>query len=349
MIDKSTNVRSHKRTRRARGLPAHWRGLAVAGWRAVFKTVGPLAPGAAGRLAHRLFFSPPRFRGEARAPEGARHMLIEVEGVRVAAWRCGQGPLVLLMHGWGGSSTQIAAMAPALLARGFSVVALDAPAHGRTAGRRSSLIDFARALRAVAGVTGPLHAIVGHSVGAAAAALAVAEGLAVENLVLVASAADPARWTRTFAATFGVPRRAMDEMGLRSERRLRFRWSSLHLRALLSGYPGRVLFVHDRDDREVRWNEAWQLSQELAHASFVLTAGLGHRRILSHAGVADVVAGFVDTGVATPGPELPLARLCAAAYCDRPAEDGLSFCGRCALDHHLFDRGAGARWPVGLA
>jgi len=47
--------------------------------------------------------------------------------------------------------------------------------------------------------------------------------------------------------------------------------------------------------------------------------------------------------------ELPLARLCAAAYCDRPAEDGLSFCGRCALDHHLFDRGAGARWPVGVA
>ena len=276
-------------------------------------------------------------------------MLIETGDARIAAWRCGSGPAVLLMHGWGGASAQIAALAPALVARGFSVVALDAPAHGRTAGRQASLIHFARAVQAVVRAVGPVKAAVGHSLGAAAVALAVAEGVEVESVVLIASAADPARWTRTFAATFGVPRAAMDEMGQRSERRLRFRWSSLHLRGLLGGFPGRLLFVHDRDDREVRWNEAWQLSQELAHASFVLTAGLGHRRILSHAGVAGVVAGFVDTGVATPGPELPLARLCAAAYCDRPAEDGLSFCGRCALDHHLFDRGAGARWPVGVA
>jgi len=320
----------------------------VAGWRAVFRTVGPVAPAAAGRLAQHLFFSPPRFRGPLAAPAGAQHMFIEAEGTKVAAWRCGSGPVVLLMHGWGGASAQIAALAPALLARGFSVVALDAPAHGRTAGRQSSLIGFARALHAVARATGPVEAIVGHSLGAAAAALAVAEGLEVESVVLVASAADPARWTRTFAATFGVPRAAMDEMGQRTERRLRFTWDSLHLRHLLGGFEGRLLFVHDRDDREVRWNEAWQLGQELPHAQFVLTAGLGHRRILSHPAVADVVAGFVDSGLVQPSRELPLARLCGASYCGRPTEDGAPLCMRCALDHHLFDRGA-ARWPVGAA
>jgi pimeloyl-ACP methyl ester carboxylesterase len=346
MAEKSTNVRSGSRPRPARGRPAHWRGLAVAGWRAVFRTVGPLAPAAAGRLAQRLFFSPPRFHGPLAAPAGAQQMLIEVEGTKVAAWRCGSGPAVLLMHGWGGASAQIAALAPALLARGFSVVALDAPGHGRTAGRQASLIHFTRALQAVVRATGPVEAVVGHSLGAAAAALAVAEGLEVESVVLIASAADPARWTRTFAATFGVPRAAMEEMGQRSERHLHFQWSSLHLRRLLSGFPGRVLFVHDRDDREVRWNEAWQLSQELTHAQFVLTAGLGHRRILSHPAVADVVAGFLDTGLVQPTRELPLARLCSASYCGRPTEDGHAYCMRCALDHDLFVRGE-ARWPVG--
>ena len=275
-------------------------------------------------------------------------MLIETGDAQIAAWRCGSGPAVLLMHGWGGASAQIAALAPALVARGFSVVALDAPAHGRTAGRQASLIHFARAVQAVVRAVGPVKAAVGHSLGAAAVALAVAEGVEVESVVLIASAADPARWTRTFAATFGVPRAAMDEMGQLSERRLRFRWSSLHLRRLLGGFGGRVLFVHDRDDREVRWNEAWQLGQELARAQFVLTAGLGHRRILSHPAVGDVVAAFVDTGVATPGEGLPLARLCGASYCGRPTEDGAPFCTLCTLDHHLFERGE-ARWPAGAA
>jgi pimeloyl-ACP methyl ester carboxylesterase len=257
--------------------------------------------------------------------------------------------VVALMHGWGGSSAQLSRLVAPLLERGFSVVALDAPAHGRTPGRTASLPEFARALAAVARATGPVHAVVGHSLGAAAAALAVAaEGVDARRLVLIGSAADPGRWARLFAARFHVPPAAMEQMGERSERRLRFRWANLHLGRLLRGYAGEVLFVHDRDDREVRWSEAWELAQAVPGARTLFTAGLGHRRILVHAGVATLVADFVAGRAADAEISLPLAPVCPTPGCGRPVDEAHPLCGRCALDHHLFQRDS-ARWPAAVA
>jgi pimeloyl-ACP methyl ester carboxylesterase len=318
--------------------------VASTGLRAVFGTLGRIAPGAAGELAQRLFFSPPRLPGAGALPLGAEELDVAVDGRRIAAWRCGTGPAVLLMHGWGGSSTQLGRLVPPLLQRGFSVVGLDAPAHGRSGGRMASLPEFARALGAVARAAGPIHALVGHSLGAAAAALAVSEGVEARRLVLVGSAADPTRWARAFAARFRIPAAAMDSMGRRSERRLRFRWSELHLGRLLQGFGGRVLFVHDRQDRETRWSDAFEVARHLGDARVVLTEGLGHRRILAHAGVAALIADFVHTGEARPTAGVPLAPTCATPGCGRPATGG-AFCGGCGLDHHLFVRD-GARWPA---
>jgi pimeloyl-ACP methyl ester carboxylesterase len=326
-------------------------GLKTAGLRALFGTVGRIAPAAAGELAQRLFFSPPRrFAGQVALPPGGQPFHVESEGRRIAAWRWGSsGPVVVLMHGWGGSSAQLSRLVSPLLDRGYSVVALDAPAHGRTPGRTASLPEFARALAAVVRAVGPVHALVGHSLGAAAAALAVAaEGVGAQRLALIGSAADPGRWARMFAARFRVPHAAMARMGERSERRLGFRWANLHLGGLLRGYAGAVLFVHDRDDREVRWSEAWQLAQEHGSARAVFTSGLGHRRILLHPGVARLVADFVAGQDVDQAAGVPLAPLCQTAGCARPVDDAHVLCGRCTLDRHLFQRD-GARWPVDVA
>ena len=68
-------------------------------------------------------------------------------GQRVAGWSWGDGPAVYLVHGWAGVGGQLAAFVPPLLAGGFRVVTFDAPGHGASAGRRSSIIHFADALR----------------------------------------------------------------------------------------------------------------------------------------------------------------------------------------------------------
>ena len=65
-------------------------------------------------------------------------------------------------------------------------MAHDAPAHGRSTGRFASLPEFARALRAVADQVGEVYGLVGHSLGGAAACVAMHAGLQALRVVIVA-------------------------------------------------------------------------------------------------------------------------------------------------------------------
>ena len=178
--------------------------------RTVFRTVGPLAPGLAARWAETLFCTPPRHQarpGGRGVPRERAPLQRPVGGGELAVWEWGQGPLVVLVHGWGSRAARMGALAAALTRRGIRVVAYDGPAHGRSAGRFASLPEFARALGAVGAASGPLHGLVGHSLGGAAVAMALGHGLEARRVVLLAPPADVRIFSDIFAETLAVPRR----------------------------------------------------------------------------------------------------------------------------------------------
>jgi pimeloyl-ACP methyl ester carboxylesterase len=314
--------------------------------RAGLSLLGRVLPGAAAAAAERLFFTPPpASRAGVVLPPGARPLDVRVDGRRVAAWRWGKGPVVVLVHGWGGRAAQFAPLVAPLTARGFTAVAFDAPGHGTTSAGRSSMPEFARTLRAVADVVGAPHAVVGHSLGAAAAAFAVNAGLRPARLVLVAPAADPAVWTRVFAARLGLGDEVMRRMRARSEERLGFRWSDLPLPLLLRSYTGELFVVHDRDDREVPWTEGRAVAEAVPGARMLLTGGLGHRRVLRDPEVVSRTAAFVAAPLAEGAPGAGAADAGCEA-CGRAVAPPHAVCATCTLERALFDprlRGGWAR------
>lgn len=56
---------------------------------------------------------------------------MQVGGAPVTTYAWGEGPAVLLVHGWSSHTGCMAGFVDPLLERGFRVVAFDAPAHGR--------------------------------------------------------------------------------------------------------------------------------------------------------------------------------------------------------------------------
>src|SRR5207237_6481194 len=162
-----------------------------------------LFPELAGAWAERLFLTPPRNGAAAAALDliDARSSLFEHKGRHIATWRWGSrdAPAVILAHGWGGYAAQMRAFVFPLLSAGYQVIAYDQPAHGVSEGRLTALPDFADLLAELAWHHGEARAFIGHSLGGAAGAQALAAGrvpLHAAGLVM------PARALGRFAPTF---------------------------------------------------------------------------------------------------------------------------------------------------
>jgi len=55
-----------------------------------------------------------------------------------------------------------------------------------------------------------------------------------------------------------------------------------------------LLVMHDRDDREVGWNNGAAIAKAWPGAELVTTTGLGHHRIVSDAAVIRQVVTFLN-------------------------------------------------------
>jgi len=268
-------------------------------------------------LAERLFTSPrrhPRPERERAILASGRPFTVDVRlraprwnggRTRVAAWRWGHGPSVLLVHGWEGRGSQLGAFVEPLVAVGLSVVAFDAPAHGDSAGRRLYLTDHADAITDVAATVGPLHATIAHSFGAAATLLAHSRGgvdascnIMVAPNVLIDDA------VARFAKLVALDEEERDGLEHALTVHSGIGPRSLGLDQLVGERDAGLLVLHDRDDREVPLVHGERLAAVWPNARLVTTDGLGHRRILRDDLVIAETVAFASRGVQPPVSDL---------------------------------------------
>jgi len=252
--------------------------------RMAIRLLAMVSTGLAGRWVNRIWFSTQRFPEPAREREwlaGAQRQTLTHRGRPLAVYAWGEGPTILLVHGWHGRGAQLGAFAAPLTAAGFRVVAFDAPAHGRTPGKRTNLPEVSEALLAVAGAHPPLHGVVAHSFGVACTLYAIALGLEPQRVVAVSAPSSIDYLMDSFAAQLTVPapvmavhRRLLEqEFGIDL-------WQRLSPRHNAAGLSLPALLFHDADDHDVPPSEGEMLAAAWPGAELIRTRGLGHRRIL---------------------------------------------------------------------
>ncbi len=207
------------------------------------------------------------------------------------------GPVVLLVHGWGGHAGQMLALADSLQAEGLRPVIVELPAHGRSAGSISTLPQFARAIEYAAARMMQqghgLHALVAHSLAANAAAYAVSRGLPVTKLVLMAPPASPYEYTRLFAHVFGLSEKTRAAMQRRVEAREGILMPQFEPAAVGPRIKQPTLVVHDRRDSINRFADGEAYRDAISDARLIATDDLGHRRILKDETVLRALSAFV--------------------------------------------------------
>ncbi len=260
---------------------------------------GHLSPQFAAWIAEGRFRSPQRFK----QPQREKAWIAKAKPLTFSSKN---GPLkgiswgnaqrtVLLVHGWSGRGAQLGAFAQPLVDRDFRVVAFDGPGHGESPGKQTSVSEFADTLLEVAEQLGPLHGIVGHSFGAAAATIALHRGLSLKRAVFVAPPSSPERYLRYFSRQFRLPPALLNALRARLVKRFGVPWEEVDLHRLAPSMRIPLLILHDLEDRDTSPELSKKLARSWPEALHKTTKGLGHTRILRDPRVVETAVQFLGS------------------------------------------------------
>lgn len=251
---------------------------------ALLNGMAVVAPPFAGRLAFFLFGLPKRRKfkqkeAEFLAKAELRHE--QIGGNRIAIYRWGNsGPIALLAHGWESNAGRWRKVATGLLRAGFQVVAVDAPAHGRSSGRHFTMIRYAEVLRTVLREYGPVEVLIGHSVGGAACVWAMGQtdpALRPKHAIVLAAFASIRYIMDNGRKLIGASDALMTAIDNHIERISGKRIEAYNLAETARNLSEvQSLIIHDRGDRVTHFTEGEKLGAAWPGARFWATEGYGH-------------------------------------------------------------------------
>jgi pimeloyl-ACP methyl ester carboxylesterase len=273
---------------------------------AVIRILQALSPRLAARLAFWMFLKPQRralAQSDSAFMAGARLHGIRVGDDRVQVYEWGAGTrTVLIVHGWGSRAARFAPLAAMLVERGWRVLALDAPGHGLSPGRSSSLPQFMAAMDAVVKSVGPVHALIGHSLGALAIVCARSGSTpdwfgALQKVVLVSMPSGAPFLVQAFHGMFGIKPATANH--LQELFRRRFGSDPAFFIAAPDAAISRLptLVVHDREDDIVPFAHGQALLPAFRNARLLTTQGLGHSALTRDTGTMLAISDFLNEGV----------------------------------------------------
>ena len=188
---------------------------------------------------------------------------------------------MLLVHGWNGRGTQMGGLAERLADSGYRAVAFDAPGHGRSPGKCSTIFRIIDAVEAITAEIGPFKGIVTHSFGAMVIARALREQISTEKVVCINPATQFSLLKDTFYEMLRITPATQNVFEQLLEKNYGADIDSIisaDVNAAELSIP--ALIIHDKDDSEVPWQQGEMLADAWPDARFVQTQGLGHTRSL---------------------------------------------------------------------
>ena len=205
------------------------------------------------------------------------------------------GPKVILMHGWSGRATQFFKIIEALTENGYHVLSIEAPAHGLSRQKQTSMIEFVDAIEDVIDTYGPVDIAIGHSLGGMAVFNAFErKHIDLKKAIIIGTPSGVQSVVRDFCTTVGASEKVGKGILNRIEQNFEvtIEQVSTDYLAGLHNPPG--LILHDELDRDADVTNAYAVARSWTNAELVITDGLGHRGILLEESVIKKIIDFLN-------------------------------------------------------
>lgn len=280
----------------------HQQGIAVPGWlKMTLKNIERISPHTAMRIAAYIFSKPLKFKlpeKERETLSRCNKKLIRVqainENIMMYEWQ-NNGAKVLLAHGWSGRGTQLYAIAESLHKIGYHVVSFDAPAHGKSTGNLTNMLQWVASIESLNKRFDGFDVLIGHSLGSMAILKYCEQPSTVKKIVTIGSGDLMRTIFDNFILSVGLNLKTAKRMTTYFEQKY-----NVNIREYDASYVVRqqqtpTLIVHDEDDYDIGVTCADNIHKHHPNATLIKTKGLGHRRILRDETVIKQIISFIHT------------------------------------------------------
>jgi pimeloyl-ACP methyl ester carboxylesterase len=200
----------------------------------------------------------------------------EDKTIQTYIWK-GNDTVLFLIHGWESNSARWKKALPYILKSGYTVVAIDAPAHGLSSGKDFNAHKYTEFINHVAKMYNP-NILIGHSIGGKACLhyQTIHKNKNVEKIVVLGAPSDFKLIFENYVSLLGLNTKVNGE--LVNYYLENFNLSNKEIEGPLFSNESDLkgLIAHDIEDSVVSFAEAKKNSNAWKEAVFIETTGLGH-------------------------------------------------------------------------
>jgi predicted alpha/beta hydrolase family esterase len=269
-----------------------------------FRTIGFFSPKRAAASAFELFCTP--YSGKPKRivpPVFSRSVALQfhLNGLNVHGFEWLPSnekyqQTILICHGFDSSSFKFDQYIVPLLNANCRVLAFDAPGHGKSDGKTVNALIYRDTIITIEKQFGKLDAIIAHSLGGLAAALAMETLPDQQNrkLVLIAPATETSRAIHNFFRFIPVHQKTRNEFNSLVEQIAENPIEWLSIKRCIQHIDAKILWVHDETDWVCPFEDVVPIIQQKpANIEFLITKGLGHSGIYRNQKVHDSIMYFL--------------------------------------------------------
>ncbi len=274
--------------------------LALRYIRTKFKLLSAISKKKAAQKAFELFCTP-QYRNKKKLPkifEQAEKLQFSLDGISIKGWRWNHPAerKVLILHGFESSAINFDRYVKPLMRKGYEVLAFDAPAHGRSGSKTITAPLYKKTILEICKRYGPVQSFMAHSFGGLAVSLALEEMNHTDDyrLVLIAPATETPTAIDTFFKFLQLDPSLRQEFEMIIVQKGGVSSSWYSVRRAMKHIRAEVLWLHDEEDEVTPLSDVFKVKAEnYPNIQFVITKGLGHRRIYRDNKVTRLVVDFL--------------------------------------------------------
>ena len=252
------------------------------------------------KFAKKLFSTPIRYKLPKRELEmnsNTKQELIYIPkiGKKIMVYHYGtSAKKVLLVHGWSGRGTQLVKIADKLIDMGYATISFDAPAHGKSPGKTTLMLEFIESILELEKLYGKFDFAIGHSLGAMSILNSIKQGLNVKKAVILGSGDSINDILLDFVSKIQLKPEIATLMRESFEEKFNDSMESYSGAVAAEKVLIPMLVFHDKEDEDVPYTASVNIHNKLKNSELILTDNLGHRKILGDDKVISKIQEFLE-------------------------------------------------------